>query len=342
MAKFSIFFPLLCLVVYSLSASAEELNIVTSENTYTIADATQALDLRTEDAALEAAANLASLSQSEKVLFEQSRVLYLNKVAIILHKGRGFIGSLVSSAAFLKKVKDVLISRREELPEGEVGVIIRRLMQEEEERLAQLPAERKALKEKGREAIGGILNSVNRAFFKQAKLVASSDEIGVSAGVGLGANAGLGTLAAGGLAEVTFLFGINRKEKTFIFEIHGLLEKMKRTLTPLLIAGIDLRGGFYIKNSNVREIQKGESLFTPAIPTAFSAYPAHADTLLSSGIGFPPMATELMGYVSTSYRIPLLRVEVRFEPVLKFNVSLGFRRKKNTGFGISCIALFAD
>ena len=190
-------------------------------------------------------------------------------------------------------------------------------------------------------AVSQLLNVINKILYKQAKTVCTSDEIGLSLGAGLGMNAGVGKVAAGALAEVQFLFGFNRKTRTVVFEVHTLLEKLKRPLTPLLMAAIDLRGGLYIKNSNVREIQKGESLFTPAVPTAFSGYPAHADTYLSSGIGFPPMATELMGYISTSYRIPLIRIEMQFEPSIRFQVFFGFSRRGAGSVNTRCSALFA-
>lgn len=214
-------------------------------------------------------------------------------------------------------------------------------MQEEEERLEKYKSEKKLLKDRGFLAVSHLLNVINKILYKQAKAVCASDEIGISLGAGLGLNAGAGGIAAGALAELQLLIGFNRKTKTFVLEIHTLLEKMKRPLTPLFMAGIDLRGGLFIKDSKVRGIQKGESLFTPAIPTAFSGYPAHADTYLSSGIGFPPMATELMGYISTSYRIPLIRFELHFEPKISFDVYFGFSRRGSRTAILQCSALFA-
>lgn len=328
---------------FSFSAENEKLYIETKDYTYTIDKIPQGRSPREIEEFHEAGLHFDNLTLAEKIVFEQSRFLYLNKIASILSHNKILLGSIVTSGEFFKKIKDIIFSRSLEIPDGEIGIIVRRLMQEEAERLEKFPAEKRILKDKGQIAIGQLLQIINHTLYKQAKIVSASDEIGLSLGVGLGLNVGFGKTAAGGLVDVAFLFGFNRKTKTAVFELHAVLEKMKKTLTPLLIAGIDLRGGLYIKNSNTRGIQKGETLFTPAIPTSFSAYPAHADTSLSSGIAFPPMATELMGYISTSYRIPLIRIEVHFEPVVSFRVSFGFKR---VGSGsrskIRCAVLFAS
>ena len=325
---------------YSHSAESESLAITTPERSYLVAKNPQGATPEEAAELEEARRNYDSLTAAEVEIFEHSRTLYLNKIANLLNKNKLLLGALAGSTEFVGKLKDQILDKRQEIPEGEIGIIVRRLLQEEEDRLEKYQAEKKLLKDRGFLAISHLLNVINKILYTQAKTVCASDEIGISLGAGLGLNAGVGKVAAGALAEVQFLFGFNRKTKTVVFEIHTLLEKMKRPLTPLFIVGIDLRGGLYIKNSNVRGIQKGESLFTPAIPTAFSGYPAHADTYLSSGIGFPPMATELMGYISTSYRIPLIRIEMHFEP-LSFQVFFGFSRRGSQRVNTRCSALFA-
>lgn len=317
MLKFSCLLLISCLLAggFSFSAENENFALATPEQSF------------------------ASLTPEEKQIFETTRALYLSKISALLNKNKILFGSLAGSAEFLGKIKEFIIDRRQKIPEGEVGIIVRRLMQEEQDRLERFPEERKNLQQKGEIYIGKLLKSIDGILYRQAKVVCASDEIGLSLGVGLGLNAGLPGFGIGGLGEIEILFGLNRKTKTFVFELHGIVEKMKRPLTPLLIAGVDLRGGLYIKNSKVREIQRGESLFTPAIPTAFSGYPAHVDSYLSSGIAFPPMATELMGYISTSFRIPLIRIEVHFEPVISFNVFIGFTRGGRAGAKLQCMAL---
>lgn len=322
------------------SAESQSLIITTPERSYLVAKNPQGETPEETLELEEARRNFESLTPAEAEVFEQSRSLYLNKMAVLLNKNKLLLGTIAGSAEFLGKFKDLILDKRQEIPEGEIGIIVRRMLQEEEDRLEKLQAEKKQLKDRGFLAVSHLLNVVNKILYKQAKTVCASDEIGISLSAGLGLNAGLGKVAAGALADMQFLFGFNRKTKTVVFEIHTLLEKMKRPLTPLLNAGIDLRGGLYIKNSEVRAIQKGESLFTPAIPTAFSGYPAHADTYLSSGIGFPPMATELMGYISTSYRIPLIRIEMHFEPAIRFQVFFGFSRRGSAHVNTRCSALF--
>ncbi len=326
---------------YSHSAESESLVITTPERTYLVAKNPQGETPEETSDLEDARRNFERLTPAEVEIFEQSRSLYLYKIASLLNKNNLLLGTLAGSAEFLGKIKSLILDKRREIPEGEIGIIVRRLLQEEEDRLENLQAEKKLLKDRGFLAVSHLLNVINKILYKQAKTVCASDEIGISLGAGLGLNAGVSKVAAGALTEVQFLFGFNRKTKTVIFEIHTLLEKMKRPLTPLLNAGIDLRGGLYIKNSQVRGIQKGESLFTPAIPTAFSGYPAHADTYISSGIGFPPMATELMGYISTSYRIPLVRIEMQFAPVIRFQVFFGFSRRGSGKMNTRCSALFA-
>lgn len=336
-----VIFSVLLTAVHSHSFESENLAITTTERSYLVAKHPQgATPLEVEELA-EARRNFEMLTPEEVEIFEHSRALYLNKIASLLNKNKLLLGTLAGSAEFLGKLKSLILDKRREIPEGEIGIIVRRLLQEEEERLEKIQSEKKLLKDRGFVAVSDLLNVINKILYKQAKTVCASDEIGISLGAGLGLNAGAGSIAAGALSELQLLFGFNRKTKTFVFEIHTLLEKMKKPLTPLLIAGIDLRGGLYIKSSNTKGIQKGESLFTPAIPTAFSSYPAHADTYLSSGIGFPPMATELMGYISTSYRIPLFRFEMHFEPKISFQVYFGFSRRGSRTVNTRCSALFA-
>lgn len=327
--------------VYSHSADSESLAITTPERSYLVAKFPQSTTPEEAEELEEARRIFETLTPAEAEIFEHSRALYLTEIASLLNKNKLLLGTIAGSAEFLGKLKSLILDKRQQIPEGEIGIIVRRLLQEEENRLEKFQAEKRLLKDRGFLAVSHLLNVINKILYKQAKTVCASDQIGISLGAGLGLNAGVSKVAAGALAEVQFLFGFNRKTKTVVFEIHTLLEKMKRPLTPLFIVGIDLRGGLYIKNSQVREIQKGESLFTPAIPTAFSGYPAHADSYLSSGIGFPPMATELMGYISTSYRIPLIRIEMHFEPVISFQVFFGFSRRGSRSVNMRCSALFA-
>lgn len=258
------------------------------------------------------------LTPDEKLMFEQSREFYLNKLAQILSHSQIGFGSLVSSVEFLKKIKKTLFTKKQKIPEGELGIIVRRLMQEEEKRLANNPVEKKSLKEKGQLAIARLLDGLNRNLYKQAKLVSSTDVVGFSVGVGLGANMGFGEMVVGGLGDFSFLFGFNRKTKSVVIEMHVILEKIKKALTPLLIVGVDIRGGLYFKNSEKTSPQKGITLLPPGLPTSFSNYPEHVDISFSTAIAFPPMVTDLMGYTSTSYRIPLIRVEIQLEPKLRF------------------------
>ena len=213
---------------FSQAAESEKLSIVTSEYTYNVEINPQGQSQAETDELSEARRHFDSLTPAERAIFEQSRALYLGKTALLLNKNKILLGVLSGSAEFLKSIKDQLLDKRQEIPEGEIGIIVRRLMQEEADRLEKFPAEKKQLKDRGHLAIGNLLQTINRILYKQAKAVCSSDEIGISLGAGLGLNAGVGRVAAGALAELQFLFGYNRKTKAVVFEIHTLLEKMKR------------------------------------------------------------------------------------------------------------------
>ncbi|MEQ1722470.1 MAG: hypothetical protein ABL930_04795 [Pseudobdellovibrio sp.] len=325
MKNVSLFLFVFCLLLHSTtySQNSESIRISTPEIEYSV----ERFPLGQTNEEIEslklAHQSYNDMSDSERALFEESRQNYLNKIALVLNKTKVGFGLLVSSKEFVKKVREALSTARPHIPEGEIGIIVRRAMEEEQERLRLSPEEKKSLQEKGHFHIQGLLNKINRSLYEKSRLVIQSDEIGFSVGVGLGANTGVSKYVVGGIAEISFLFGFNRKTKTFTFEIHGIAEHAKYALTPLLMVGVDIRSGLYFKNSSDRSIQKGESLFTPAIPTAFSSYPSHVDSYFSTGIGFPPMATEFMGYVSTSYRIPLFRIEMSLDP-MKFKVLLGF------------------
>lgn len=315
----------ICLLISTISFGQEPDRIVisTPEIQYTVdriplpVDANEIPDFET------AHATYNEMSAEERLLFEESRLSYLNKIALVLNRRQTGFGLLVSSKEFVAKLSNALKSPKK-LPDGELGIIVQRLMDEEQERLNLNPEEKKSLQQKGQLYVQELLNKINRTLYQKSKLVIQSDEIGFSIGIGLGANAGIGKYVVGALTDVSFMFGFNRKTKSFTFEIQAIVERAKFALTPLLMATVDIRSGLYFKNSTDRTIQKGESLFTPAFPTAFSSYPSHMDSYVSTGVGFPPMATELMGYISTSYRIPLIRIEISLEPKVRFKVKLGF------------------
>lgn len=325
----------------SFGQDSDRIVISTPEKEYVI-DRVPLAQTEDETKAFETAhATYNDMSAEERRLFEESRLNYITKIAQILNKRQTGFGLLVTSKEFVAKLKNAL-KAPQEIPDGELGIMVQRAMDEEEERLRLNPEEKKSLQEKGQLYVGELLNKINRTLYQKSKLVIQSDEIGFSIGIGLGANTGVSKYVLGALADVSFLFGFNRKTKTITFEIHAILEHAKRALTPLLMVGIDIRAGLYFKNSTDRNIQRGESLFTPALPTAFSSYPSHVDSYFSSGLGFPPMATEFMGYVSNSYRIPMFRLEISLEPKLSFKVRLGFNPfKPNAPIKLKCAQLLS-
>ncbi|MBY0554830.1 hypothetical protein K2P97_09895 [bacterium] len=314
-----------CLLISSITFGQDPDRIVisTPEKEYSVERVPLAQsDEETKDFET-AHANYNDMTDEERHLFEESRLNYMTKIAHVLNKRQTGFGLLVTSKEFVAKLKNALKAHKK-IPDGELGIIVQRAMEEEEQRLRLNPEQKKSLQEKGQLYVGELLNKINRSLYQKSKLVLQSDEIGFSVGVGFGANAGVGKYVVGALADISFMFGFNRKTKTFTFEIQAIVERAKLALTPLLMATVDIRSGLYFKNSTDRTIQKGESLFTPAIPTAFSSYPSHIDSYVSTGIGFPPMATELMGYVSNSYRIPLIRIEISLDPKISVKVKLGF------------------
>lgn len=326
----------------SFSANNETIFITTADHIFSVESTPQPTRPEQIEELREADLQFENLSISEKVQFQQNRIIYLEKFAQILSNHNIGFSRLVGSVEYFRKVKLAIRNKIKKPSQSEVAESIQNLLQEENTRLESNPDQKNVVVAKEYVAINKLLNVINHNLYKQAKLVSTSDEVGLSLGIGLGASAGVGKAAAGGLADLSFMIGYNRKTKSAVFELHLILERVKMALTPLLMIGIDLRGGLYIQNSNSRGIQKGTSLFTPVMPTAFSKYPNHVDSYLSSGIGFPPMATEFMGYVSQSYRIPLIRIEITFEPKFKIKMSTNlsfFRNKTRTRF--KCSALFA-
>ena len=81
----------------AFSAENAKLAIVTPEHTYSV-DAIPTGNSPQEIAELDAAKlNFDSLTPAEKIIFEQSRSLYLNKIAHILSSRKVMLGSLVRS-----------------------------------------------------------------------------------------------------------------------------------------------------------------------------------------------------------------------------------------------------
>lgn len=324
-----LFFSSFLTAALSTAATTEQISITADTHLYTVEAFPSDL--------VEANEQFAALSTEQKQLFEQSRRFYLSRIAQILENKNLIFGSFVKSGLFIGKIKKIF-ERSQDIPEGELGIIVKRLMDEEKERLEKeaSESEKKNLRELGIESIQKMLTAINRTMFKQARLMSTSDEFGVSIGVGIGTHIGRDDKVIGGLGKLMFNFGFNRQKKVAVFELDLVLERTKRAITPLLLALVDVRGGLYIKDSSIRSVQRGSSIVTPAVPTTASTYPSHFDAAIYLGLGFPPIINDFMGYLSQSMRFPVIRIEIGLEPSFNFKISFGSTKAR-----FRCEALFA-
>lgn len=333
-----LFISVLTQSCFTQAQEAEQIEVKTLTHTYLIENNPK-IELSSLDIELigsESTNQYNELKEFEKTLFEQNRIYYLNKIAQVLENKNLVLGSFVKSSQFIKKITHRL-KNTPQLPEGEIGLIVRRMLEEERQRI-ELESdinEKKSIETAGKEAIQIILNALNKTMYTQARLMANSNEFGFTFSVGLGAHLGIGKKVLGGVGRVVFNFGFNREKKIAVFELGLSLERTIRAITPIFLAAIDINGGLYLKNSNTSLIKKGTSLVAPAVPIATSIYPSHFEVVGNTGFGFPPIINEFMGYIASGYRLPIIRLEISFEPRLKIKV----RFKSNKS--VRCEALLA-
>ena len=116
------------------------------------------------------------------------------------------------------------------------------------------------------------------------------------------------------------MIGLNFKNKTAVFELQGILDTLIKTFTPVIVAGVKIQTGIYLKTDADSSLLRGETFDGPFI--AIAKYRTQSSLALSSGILLPPFVTSAMISLSSSYRLPVIRIEVGIQP-LTFRVSSG-------------------
>lgn len=241
------------------------------------------------------------MSPEDQMKFQESRLFFLSKAAIVLEKSElpiGF-GSLIRQKLiylFKKKDRD------------------------------NKPLSFSKSRTKGQEVVSQVLQEIDQKLWSQAPIVAQQNEFAISVGIGVSGIAGYQRKVVGGSAGIGFNIGMNRQEKAFVFEIATEIEKVEVAITPTFMFGLAPKIGFLLKKQDRGSemiMREGHTLYPPMVP----GYVATSSQMVNMGfnsalLSFPPLIGDAFSYLNQTWRFPLFRIVV--SPLLRGIIRLQF------------------
>lgn len=233
----------------------------------------------------EETAVLAQLSPEELARFEKKRIQVLQKVYRVLQSSKFMFGF----GSFIKNQIKMVVPKKWRNSSASLGY-----------------------SEYSNQSILSIMNSLDSNLIKDAKVVASSNEIGFSLSLGLSAGGMLGKKGFLGSSSLGFSFGFNSKTKAFVFEIFNNTERGTKAFPFVATASVSGNATVRISSSdsqnNTSLFTRGRAIYPPG-PVVFSDTPTSLQTGLSHGLGLVPIDL-FFAYETQTYRTTILRVEL--------------------------------
>ncbi|MCB0393973.1 MAG: hypothetical protein KDD25_05410 [Bdellovibrionales bacterium] len=191
-----------------------------------------------------------------------------------------------------------------------------------------ITADERSVGERGHTVIYRALQQIDAQLFAQARLVAEQNEIAVAVGLGFPVIAGFRETGMGGSVGLTFSFGYNRSERSLVFETTYGSDRFQSSSTGVFNVGPSLKFGVVLRNQEIGAdltSRSGTTMSPPQLPgylmkskTMLSIGYSSSVFSLSSLVGhflspvlggkIATILTDLMSYVTTSKRYPLLRI----------------------------------
>lgn len=238
-----------------------------------------------------------AMNAESKNQFQQTRLMFLENVARVLHKTQFALGagSLVGSGFKFVKQKSLQI-----IGKG----------------TTEAPAETRTFKQRSRAAVQSILQGVDYKLWSQAPMLIEANEFGMSVALGILAEGGARRRGGGGVEELGLSFAYNKSQKAFVFEIYHNSEKFESSKSLVAALGIMGKAGIHFgKRSNAGGL-KGGSFYPPVVPGFSMTSPEYFAAGFSSSLGLPPSPfVDIMTFNNKFERTTLLRVTV--SPVIK-------------------------
>ena len=231
-----------------------------------------------------------AMSPANREKFQEKRIFILSRLASVLEKTRLALGF-----GSLAKEKFINIFRRKHKRTHPL-------------KFAQST-------QAGQARVSAILRAFDLQMWESAPVIAQQNEIGLTGSVGVSFYAGVpGARTFGGSGSLGITLGFNSDTKQMVFEFFTEVGLMDKAMTPTFIFGFLPKGGIIFKDQI-----KGREMAVERGATFYPPLPFYTDKLGSQGVigltssfftlPFSAFA-DFMGYVTKTWKIPLLRVAV--------------------------------
>lgn len=165
--------------------------------------------------------------------------------------------------------------------------------------------------EHSNQAVHNMMDAIDANLIRDAKVVASSNEVGLSLSLGLSAGGMMGRKGLLGSSSLGISFGYNSKTKAFIFEVFNNTERGAKAFPFVATASVSGNATLRVSSrdqSNMSLFTKGRAVYPPG-PIVFADTPTSFQTGFSHGLGLVPIDL-FFAYETTTYRTTILRIEL--------------------------------
>lgn len=267
----------------------------------------------------------AQIPEQEKQRFHSTRAFILKKVAALLNFSRFATGTGLMIG---EKIYHTFKSRPSTSGYLDGYLVTDERVREFEDEVVP-PSSNMSIKDRGFALARKSLAAIDRQLWRQAPLVARSDEFGLL--ISLGGQLEVGKLSQGfgGSWSLGISLGYNRAKKAVVFEIYRERESLHTALPAVSVAAVLGKLGVFIQQSEATKTEdeshlsesKGQALYPPGFPMFAETTPTFFGVGLSSALGVPPPPiSDAFAYLNNLNRKTLVKLSV--SPLLKGFVNI--------------------